>query len=52
MLITFDCPNCGSELEMDAQRAGSQAKCPECEVSLTVPKKGVEPGTTVAASQN
>jgi len=47
MLITFECPKCGSKLEIDAQSVGSQAECPECNASLTVPKKGVEPGTTV-----
>jgi len=47
MLITFDCTNCGSTLEIEADTAGSQVECPECSASLTVPKKGIEPGTTV-----
>jgi len=47
MLITFDCPKCQSSLETEATAAGSEVECPQCQTSLTVPKRGVEPGTTV-----
>jgi len=47
MLVTFDCPQCGATLEIEANSAGSRVECPECHASLTVPKKEVEPGTTI-----
>lgn len=47
MLITFDCSKCHSNLEIDATAAGSEVQCPACQTTLTVPKKGPGPGTTV-----
>lgn len=35
--ITFQCPQCGSELTVDASAAGATAECPECSASITVP---------------
>ncbi len=35
--ITFRCPQCESELKVDASAAGASAECPECSTSITVP---------------
>jgi len=51
MLITFECPKCRSSLEIEADTAGSQVECPQCAALVTVPKRGVEPGTTVGGFQ-
>jgi DNA-directed RNA polymerase subunit RPC12/RpoP len=37
MDITFKCPHCGQELEVDATGAGSNIDCPSCARSITVP---------------
>jgi len=47
MLITFQCPECGSSLEVEAESAGSQAQCPQCRAGFAIPRKGIEPGTTL-----
>jgi DNA-directed RNA polymerase subunit RPC12/RpoP len=38
MDITFTCPNCRQELEVDADGAGTQIECPECGHELTIPE--------------
>jgi len=38
MDITFTCPNCNVELEVDSSAAGSEFECPACSKRLTVPK--------------
>ena len=47
MQITFTCSNCESSFVADAGDAGSQVECSECGATLTVPRKGPGPGTTV-----
>ena len=37
MDITFKCPNCEQELEVDASGAGSEIECPACSKTITVP---------------
>jgi DNA-directed RNA polymerase subunit RPC12/RpoP len=37
MDITFKCPNCEQELEVDATAAGSDIECPACSKTITVP---------------
>jgi DNA-directed RNA polymerase subunit RPC12/RpoP len=37
MDITFKCPNCEQELEVDASGAGSDIECPACSKTITVP---------------
>ncbi|MGA2177035.1 MAG: hypothetical protein ABSH38_18830 [Verrucomicrobiota bacterium] len=37
MDLSFKCPSCGQELEVDASAAGSTIDCPACSNSLTVP---------------
>lgn len=37
MDITFKCPNCEQELEVDASGAGSDIECPNCSKTITVP---------------
>jgi DNA-directed RNA polymerase subunit RPC12/RpoP len=51
MDISFKCPNCDQELEVDASGAGSTIECPACLSSITVPSLGVStaPPTPVAA---
>lgn len=41
--ITFQCPQCGSELTVDASAAGATAECPECSTSITVPAAAPAP---------
>jgi DNA-directed RNA polymerase subunit RPC12/RpoP len=38
MDISFKCPICGQELEVDASGAGSSIECPSCSNSITVPQ--------------
>jgi DNA-directed RNA polymerase subunit RPC12/RpoP len=38
MDISFKCPNCDQELEVDASGAGSNIDCPSCSNSITVPQ--------------
>jgi DNA-directed RNA polymerase subunit RPC12/RpoP len=37
MDISFKCPNCDQELEVDASGAGSTITCPSCNSHITVP---------------
>jgi DNA-directed RNA polymerase subunit RPC12/RpoP len=37
MDISFKCPNCEQELEVDASGAGSTIECPSCSNSIMVP---------------
>jgi DNA-directed RNA polymerase subunit RPC12/RpoP len=37
MDISFKCPTCGQELEVDASAAGSSIDCPSCSTVITVP---------------
>jgi DNA-directed RNA polymerase subunit RPC12/RpoP len=37
MDISFKCPNCDQELEVDSSGAGSTIECPSCANSITVP---------------
>ncbi len=37
MDITFNCPNCEQELEVDGSAAGSTLECPSCAQTITVP---------------
>ncbi len=37
MDITFKCPHCGQELEVDSAGAGSSIECPACARNITVP---------------
>jgi DNA-directed RNA polymerase subunit RPC12/RpoP len=43
MDISFKCPNCDQELEVDASGAGSTIACPSCASVITVP--GAASGT-------
>ncbi len=47
MLIIFQCRSCDSRLEIEADTAGTTVVCPHCREELVVPRKGLEPGTTV-----
>ncbi len=47
MDITFKCPHCDQELEVDASGAGTEIECPACSNSITVP---VPDGATAAAA--
>jgi DNA-directed RNA polymerase subunit RPC12/RpoP len=47
MDITFKCPHCDQELEVDASGAGSEIECPACSNSITVPVP--EPAEVAAA---
>jgi hypothetical protein len=44
MDISFKCPNCDQELEVDASGAGSTIECPACATAISVPA----PPTVVA----
>jgi len=37
MDITFKCPHCGQELEVDSTGGGSSIDCPACARSITIP---------------
>jgi len=37
MPIKFACERCGARLSVSSRKAGTRAKCPKCEQSLTVP---------------
>lgn len=43
MDITFNCPNCNQELEMDATGAGTSIECPSCSATITVPTPPAAP---------
>ncbi len=47
MQITFTCPNCQTDLEVDAKNIGNDVQCPSCEVLTTVPRQEPGPGTTI-----
>ena len=47
MDITFKCPNCDQELEVDATGAGSTIECPACARAITVPVAESSNGETV-----
>jgi DNA-directed RNA polymerase subunit RPC12/RpoP len=50
MDITFNCPTCQQELEVDASAAGSTIECPACSTSITVPiPEGVEEAAAAEA---
>lgn len=42
MDITFKCPNCEQELEVDARAGGSTIECPSCSSQITVPSPPAE----------
>jgi hypothetical protein len=45
MDISFKCPTCDQELEVDATGAGSSIECPSCATVLTVPAPAPAPET-------
>jgi serine/threonine protein kinase/DNA-directed RNA polymerase subunit RPC12/RpoP len=47
MQITFRCSKCEARLEIDADSAGAEVACPTCGSNQVVPRKGLEPGTTI-----
>ena len=49
MDISFKCPICDQELEVDASGAGSTIECPACSNSITVPNEGASVVIPVAA---
>lgn len=49
MEIIFNCPNCGQELSVDAEGAGSQLPCPTCGETLTIPAKSAKDAPAPAA---
>jgi DNA-directed RNA polymerase subunit RPC12/RpoP len=48
MDISFKCPICDQELEVDASGAGSNIECPSCSNSITVPQP--DPAAVVHAA--
>jgi hypothetical protein len=50
MDISFKCPACEQELEVDASAAGSTIECPACAVAITVPHPNPSAAEAVAAS--
>jgi len=50
MDISFKCPICEQELEVDASGAGSSIECPACSSSITVPNAGASTVVPVPAS--
>jgi predicted RNA-binding Zn-ribbon protein involved in translation (DUF1610 family) len=42
MEIIFNCPNCGQELSVDAEGAGTELPCPTCSETITVPEKSTK----------
>jgi len=49
MDISFKCPICDQELEVDASGAGSTIECPSCSNAITVPSDGAMGAVPVAA---
>lgn len=47
MLISFECPHCQAQLEVDAEEGGARCPCPACRETIRVPIPRVEPGTTL-----
>jgi DNA-directed RNA polymerase subunit RPC12/RpoP len=50
MDISFKCPICEQELEVDASGAGSSIECPACSSSITVPNAGPLTAVPVAVA--
>ena len=57
MDLTFNCPKCGVELEVDASGAGEEIDCPACNAAIVIPHPTPPPvgqpvpaGETAAAS--
>ncbi len=50
MDISFKCPICDQELEVDASGAGSTIECPSCSNTITVPNTGAVSAVPVAAA--
>ena len=50
MDISFKCPVCDQELEVDATGAGSTIECPACSSSITVPNAGAASVVAVAVA--
>ena len=46
--ITFNCSNCGVEIEADDSFAGSVAQCPNCNSTVMIPMQGIKPGMKIA----
>lgn len=42
-MIKFYCISCGQEIQVSAENAGRQCKCPKCQAANTVPNIGQEP---------
>jgi len=38
MDIVFECPNCGQELEVDSEAAGTEINCPSCNKKIVIPQ--------------
>ncbi len=49
MDITFNCPNCNQELEVDAAGAGSTIECPSCKEEITIPAPKTPPPAAAPA---
>ena len=50
MDITFKCPHCDQELEVDSAGAGSSIECPSCARTITVPVAEQTNGEPVAVA--
>ncbi len=46
--ITFNCSNCGVEIEADDSFAGAVAQCPSCNSTVMIPMQGIKPGMKIA----
>jgi DNA-directed RNA polymerase subunit RPC12/RpoP len=51
MDISFKCPNCEQELEVDASGAGSTITCPSCAAEISVPGTAAEPAQAGVAEK-
>lgn len=51
MDITFNCPHCEQELEVDAAGAGSEIECPSCGETIVIPEPGSQ-GTRVSENDS
>ncbi|MBT7165788.1 MAG: serine/threonine protein kinase [Victivallales bacterium] len=47
MLLRFPCPQCNTEIELDATRANASVACPSCSESVTPPPPQIAPGVTL-----
>lgn len=50
MDVTFNCPKCDQELEVDSSGSGQQIPCPTCGEILTIPDPPVVPGNGPATA--